>query len=391
MLFARNTQNDTDGNNYVTVGTRRDPPPLEAGPHFPQSSMANLATDEHALTEIHPQGWDAYPSLPRPLADPGFATIEEWVKAKENMTPVTNLNYASSISINSNSIMSEPPDYESIQDVQRKYFFPSEGVPGSLDHSTKLRTRSLQDFRMTSGDNFRAATTVDRIRNRQDRANKTKMAQVLEEEASPRSKGLTGSPLTKALVAKSFPYGDATAGAKGIGCTEDAMSREHSVDNDLYEATSRRGGDPDYLVVVGENFYENSDLGPQGAIAMCAQALGTEVSTVASPPLSTSPTYTTMSSIAPTLPLGGGAQDLQDAGSWWGTALEQDKVPQYSKVKKVRKRMRRNSGPCEGDSDDEAPPIPPYCAALCTGTHEEAEQAPNHDVGAGERKCYPNT
>jgi hypothetical protein len=326
-------------NNYETVS--RDS--MGALPYEGAGLENNAATNELSMSEIQPRGWDAYPSLPRPPTDPGFATIGEWVRAKQNAVaaPFINPSYASTLSVASNSNVSEPPEYESVEDAQRKYFLPRRGalLPFGLDHSTKLRTQSLQDFRVKCRDPSWSAT-VDRVRNRQDMASKTKMAQLLEEEADYKSEG---SPPTNSFTALSFPYGcagDAAAGAD--------VDTKHSVDNALYEATKGTGEtENSNYMTMDENFYENSDQGPP--IRASVQTRATKQPCRTTEDISQVEEYTTMNSLL-SLPLP--EEQYNDSK---GSQSEEREVPRYSKVNKLRKQ--RSVSP-----DDPAPPIPPYLA-----------------------------
>ena len=394
-------------NNYETVSrdsTAGIPPlPDRVGPRFIERSRA---TNVHAMTEIPPQGWDAYPSLPRPPTDPGFATIEEWVKAKQDAAAVSNLNYASTLSIASNSNMSEPPDYETIQDAQRKHFlFRESGMLPSAGLS--LRSRSMQDFRTAHKDRLWSAT-VDRARNRQDMASKSKMAQLLEEEADPRIEGRHGGfSSTNALTIARIPYRIHNGPSTEVN-SADAISTDHSVDNDLYEATG--GGTTNEYMAINENFYENSDQGPPTRAPSSSvrtrptltpeQPSCDDDITAQSPLMGTSPTYTTMNSILTLSPLR--AEEQTDgSGSNKEASTErrpsqENEVPGYSKVKKLRKVKQRSASPA-----DDVPPVPPYLAAgdgmrVC-GESSQAHIVADPEVGMtalGERKpflIYANT
>lgn len=252
----RTLRNAAVSNNYETVASSSELLNAETRHHFSDDNAnMNSATDRIVMTEVSQAEWNAYPSLPRPPADPGLATLEEWKEEwKEGMEPVANPHYTSTQSIVSSSNMSEPPDYESIQDVQRRQFLYSRGGDHMPPYNPNQRTRSLQDFRQAHGAEPAPLFTGSMDRVRHNVSSKRKMAQLLEVVDETNRGGTTSPLVSHALQAEQFPYSGDDDGRNGDKLeagdrSSGAMSIDQTVDNDLYEAT--RGGisNPEYMEI----------------------------------------------------------------------------------------------------------------------------------------------
>ena len=127
------SQFTTAENNYSVVDTRL----LPALPSSNEETNIERITDPMITAERNPQNLGEY-SLPVPPLEPELIPLELWRQEAEN-SPLHNPYYAST------AALSEPPDYESIQDIRRNYILPQidplEKEPSRLDSLERNRSR----------------------------------------------------------------------------------------------------------------------------------------------------------------------------------------------------------------------------------------------------------